>query len=126
VPQRRTYDAKRASASMGRSEWGFPLRDQADLDRVRALIVAHNALPPRERGESLRMTAVLRHDGRLYAVLVNDGGRGCTSSFIEAAYAGVAYYPFDKPTWWKSCQSYAWRASTADEQLPESFRVCGG
>jgi hypothetical protein len=111
---------------MGRSEWGFPLKDQANLDRVRALIVAHNALPFAARGETLRLTAVLRHAGCLYAVLTSAGGRTLTSTFIEASYAGVVYYPFDKPAWWGSCQSYAWRASVDEEALPESFRVCGG
>jgi hypothetical protein len=101
---------------MGRSEWGFPLTSQADLDQILKLITAHNNNP--ELGETLDIGGILKHDNRLYLYITNGGGRELTSDFFEQNYSGEIYYPFDKPDWWNECKNYVWSAKGPEDKPP--------
>jgi hypothetical protein len=103
---------------MGRSEWGFPIISQQNLDDVRAVMRAHNTAPPAEVGEELTLGGVLRYQNQLYLYLMNQGGRDYTERFIRSHYPGTVLWPFDKPVWWRECNDYVWQAKSKEDQVP--------
>ena len=103
---------------MGQSEWGILITSQADLDAIIKLISAHNSSSPEKVGEDLTIGPILRHLGKLYLCLHNGGGRDLTSHFLEMHYSGDIFYPFQKPTWWRECQNYAWKPTSAEDRPP--------
>lgn len=93
---------------MGRSEYGFLIKNDDDYNKVLELMKKHNDASFEVSGEDLEFNSIIRHDDNLYMCLGNGGGRSYTSSFIENHHKGVVYHPFEKPDWWMECEDYVW------------------
>ena len=109
--------------TMGRSEYGFLIRNQAQLDEVLKVIQGHNdadqaAFCRREVGEKIGYNSILKHNatGELYFCCGNGGGGRDTCNYIMRNYkfrAGEVVWPFAKPSWWwdEDKYTYAWMAN---------------
>jgi hypothetical protein len=101
---------------MGKSEWGFLIKNKEDLKHVIDFVSLHNNWKnDDEIGEELYFICVFVYDMNTYCCVGSEGGRHNTSLFIEKHYKGKnkVFYPFDKPSWWflEEEQKSLWRAS---------------
>ncbi len=113
---------------MGKSEWGFLIESDKDLNLLKQIIQEHNngGTSDSEQmhkkqmyGEELFFYAILTHNNKFYACVGNGGGREYTSDFFMSKWTGIIYYPFNKPNWWLKCQNYVWKTSNKEDNVPE-------
>ena len=97
---------------MGRSEWAIRVSSNEDIKRVMRFIEDHNSSP--DSGEELELVCLLRFDNKIWACLVNHGGRNNTNAFLYDWFPNCTeiYWPFRKPVGWNDCADYVWSHST--------------
>ena len=97
---------------MGRSEWAICVTSNDDIKRVLKFIEEHNSSS--KAGEELKLTYLLRFDNKIWACVVNHGGRNNTSNFLNNWFQDSTeiYFPFQKPLGWNDCQDYVWSHTT--------------
>lgn len=116
---------------MGFSEWGVEIKSQAELERVKALVKAHNELKwgNPQRGEDLEFYAVLNFQGKKFALVCNGGGGQLTRLFVKQypyKFASI-YQPFEKPAGWREAGDYVWKKQKDGEPCPNNlFDIVGG
>ena len=93
---------------MGRSEWGICVTSNDDIKRVLKFIEDHNS--SHNSGEELKLTHLLRFDNKIWACVVNHGGRDNTNEFLDDWFQDSTeiYFPFQKPVGWNDYQDYVW------------------
>lgn len=104
---------------MGRSEWGFLIKNEDDLKRVAEVINKHNTHENHDEvGEELFVFSIIKHKSKIYLCAGNGGGRCSTSLFLQNNYEGLIYYPFNQPKWWfeTTDDDYVWH--TTDIETP--------
>ncbi len=93
---------------MGRSEWGFLIKNKDDLIYGINLIKVHNT-----SGELqlLNMKKIC-----IYVWEMVD----LTSKYFEENYVGLIYWPFNKPLWWFKTK-YVWKSTKSFEFPPHTI-----
>ena len=107
---------------MGRSEWGFLIRSNKDIETIKTLVANHNKESNFEKkGEDLEIYAIIQNpQGKYYICAGNGGGRDQTTDYIRSNYTGSFLIPFDKPTWWNKAKTM-WRAKNQNDPIPNVF-----
>jgi hypothetical protein len=102
---------------MGRSEWAIRVTSNDDIERVLKFIDEQNSSP--DSGEGLVLTCLLRFNDKIWACVVNGGGRDETSNFLNNWFQDSTeiYYPFQKPAGWDECVDYIWSRTSQTSPL---------
>lgn len=104
---------------MGRSEWAILLTTSADVDKLLEVSTRHNSST--RAGEPVVINCVLRFDGKLYACIMNSGGREQTTRFLRKSYPKGKHpevlYPFAKPDGWHECKEIVWQKCQGMQEL---------
>jgi len=105
---------------MGRSEYGFVIKNIEELKRVLSVIREHNNQDDEDCdlvGEDIDLTGVLNYTGQCVLVATNGGGRDATTQWFENKLSRdmIWYRPFDKPDGWHECQNYIYHLENDED-----------
>lgn len=108
---------------MGKSEWGFMIKNKNDLKHVIDVVKLHNDWNnTNEVGEVLYFFCIFRYKSKMYCCVGNEGGRNYTIPFIATHFKGKEqiFEPFEKPSWWFlfDKQEMIWEAEK-DSEIPD-------